>query len=886
MLWFNLKKNIYLAKNTPMKRITLILLLISSIVHSQEVNTKIQNYLNDNRDKLSLTSTDINDWIVESTASSESTGINNYYVKQRHQGIEIFQSLSNFWIKNDKVINGGAEFIPNVKNKINTTVPTINVLAGFSSTLSMLNEPAQSNILILENDAYHFKLSNGSLVNDPVSAKLVYHLLENNTLRLAWDYNFYSQDKKHLWSIRLDAVDNKILEKHDWIISCNFEHDTDSSTLFNTRNYNAFSYNFFKSSTSPVEVLSGSYRVFPRNIESPSHGVRELISTPHNLLASPYGWHDVDGIAGAEYTATQGNNTHVQDDIDGTNSTLGTSPDGGAGLLFDFPYLGNGSNAVNSIDAAGTNLFYMNNIMHDVWYQYGFNELNGNFQANNYTRGGSENDYVVADVQDSSSINNANFSTPVDGTSGRMQMFLWNNVPSSLLTITSPTTLAGNYAVRGNAFTLGNIALPVTPLGITQNLVLFNDAAGDPNDGCSAATNAAQLNGKIAVIRRSSSCTSINRVLAAQNAGAIAVIVVNDVNGNFTMTGSSNLITIPAVSISQTDGEAIMTALFSGSVSGKLSGPAPFIAADGSFDNGIVSHEYGHGISTRLAGGRNNSSCLQNAEQMGEGWSDWFWLMMQIKPTDNGTEKRGIGTFVRQQPTDAIGIRSYQYSTDMNINPFTFASTNGEVVPHGVGSVWATTLWDLTWAYIQKYGFDSNIYTGTGGNNKVMRLVLDGLKLQPCSPTFVQARNALIAADQATTGGQDYCMIWKVFAKRGLGVNASSGLNSSSTDQSEDFVEPAPGPNCTTLGLNYFENEDLIAVYPNPSNGLINIKINQFNGKVNLQVVDLNGRVVYSVKETEFNIEKTIDLHDLQSGMYIVTIEGEDLKYTKKIILN
>jgi hypothetical protein len=43
-------------------------------------------------------------------------------------------------------------------------------------------------------------------------------------------------------------------------------------------------------------------------------------------------------------------------------------------------------------------------------------------------------------------------------------------------------------------------------------------------------------------------------------------------------------------------------------------------------------------------------------------------------------------------------------------------------------------------------------------------MVLDGIKLQPCSPTFVDSRNAL-AADQALTGGKD-CLIWEVFAAR------------------------------------------------------------------------------------------------------------------------
>ena len=49
---------------------------------------------------------------------------------------------------------------------------------------------------------------------------------------------------------------------------------------------------------------------------------------------------------------------------------------------------------------------------------------------------------------------------------------------------------------------------------------------------------------------------------------------------------------------------------------------------------------------------------------------------------------------------------------------------------------------------------------------------------------------------------------------------------------------------------------------------------------------DLNGRVVYSLNNTDFNVEKAINLKSLQSGMYIVKINGEELNYTKKIILN
>ena len=213
---------------------------------------------------------------------------------------------------------------------------------------------------------------------------------------------------------------------------------------------------------------------------------------------------------------------------------------------------------------------------------------------------------------------------------------------------------------------------------------------------------------------------------------------------------------------------------------------------------------------------------------------------------------------------------------------------------HSVGSVWGVMLWDLAWNYIDKYGYDPNIYTGTGGNNKVMRLVLDAIKLDGCAPSFVTARDAIIAADLATTGGADFCMIWSTFARRGLGVNASSGTNTGVAgiqDQIQDFTTPtigttpATGSACT-FGVNYFENNDLVRIYPNPSNGNINIRINSYVGKVNIQVIDINGRIVNEFINADFNIEKSLNLSSLQTGVYIVKINGDNLNYTKKIIKN
>ena len=97
---------------------------------------------------------------------------------------------------------------------------------------------------------------------------------------------------------------------------------------------------------------------------------------------------------------------------------------------------------------------------------------------------------------------------------------------------------------------------------------------------------------------------------------------------------------------------------------------------DGSLDNGIIAHEYGHGISTRLTGGRANSSCLNNDEQMGEGWSDFFGLVRTIEAGDQGTDPRGIGTYVLGQPVTGAGIRPAPYSTSFGVHNYTYASVN------------------------------------------------------------------------------------------------------------------------------------------------------------------------------------------------------------------
>jgi extracellular elastinolytic metalloproteinase len=179
---------------------------------------------------------------------------------------------------------------------------------------------------------------------------------------------------------------------------------------------------------------------------------------------------------------------------------------------------------------------------------------------------------------------------------------------------------------------------------------------------------------------------------------------------------------------------------------------------------------------------------------MGEGWSDYIALMTitdwsKAKPGD-GALPKGIGTYVLNEPPNGHGIRQYPYSTNMKINPHTYAdvvTSGGE--SHNIGEIWATVLWDMTWNIIQMDGINKDIFNskGGGGNSVAYKLVMAGMKLQPCSPGFIDGRDAILRADSLLYDGKYSCAIWQAFARRGMGVAASQGSSDLIGDETVDF---------------------------------------------------------------------------------------------------
>jgi extracellular elastinolytic metalloproteinase len=318
--------------------------------------------------------------------------------------------------------------------------------------------------------------------------------------------------------------------------------------------------------------------------------------------ASPLGW--------TTSALTEGHACDVKDDIANDNEATAGRRAAGTGtdpIRFDFPFQ---DDPARDLDASLTNLFYLNSWLHDRLWRLGFDEPAGNFQVDNFGRGGRGGDRVLVDAQDGGGRNNANFGTPPDGFPPRMQMYVW--------TFTNP-----------------------------------------------------------------------NR--------------------------------------------------------------------DSGLDASVVTHELFHGVSNRLVGGADNAGCLGGDQDgaMGEAWSDFFACSFWNQVTVGGYLVNNYVRGIRRAPYDAY--------------PFDYGQlcNQGGFEVHRDGEIWAATLWDVRTLFVERYGYQE-------GRCKVERLVLDGMKLSPCRPTFVDMRDAILLAARLSGAGGDACLLWQGFAGRGLGTGAVS----------------------------------------------------------------------------------------------------------------
>lgn len=676
-----------------MKKILVFLLVFcccyESMAQSKDVDKGVALQLVRANSAVIGLSTDHLNNVKISDAYNSTSGISMVYLQQTLKGIPVYNTMRVLAFKNGKLVSNEGSLINNIEKLTDATSSFAAVTPELAVQAALANRKLSYNGALMamntKDNGQKVEFGKLGISHENITAQMMWvPAKDGKSVRLAWQVYIVPTTSSDYWLVSVDANNSNILDIANYTVYCNWDdpnHRSMPGHSHDNKNIDNLSLDFKEikndgllnhSSGSPDIVNNAAYRVVPFPAESPLHpgGTPALRANPWDLAgtgnnATTLKWHS-NGTT--DYNYTRGNNVWAYHDRTNNNTadpTKSATSTTNTDLTFDFapdfaqaPTTTTPPNQQFNI----TNLFYWNNIIHDLTYQYGFDEVSGNFQVNNQSRGGLGNDAVNAEAQDGGGINNANFSTPPDGNSQgnpRMQMYLWN--------LTNP-----------------------------------------------------------------------NR--------------------------------------------------------------------DGDVDNVVIVHEYAHGISNRLTGGPANSGCLQNAEQMGEGWSDYYALMTTqdwaTATLGSGATPRGIGTYAMNQPITGAGVRSQPYSTNFNINNKVYLSQL-PTSPHDRGEIWCATLWDMTWNIINQVGsINPNIFNanGTGGNSVALRLVTEGLRIQQCSPGFISGRNAILRADTILYGGIHSCAIWEAFRRRGMGVNASEGSTTSATDQVPDFT-PVFSLSLTQAGL-------------------------------------------------------------------------------------
>lgn len=782
-----------------MRDFTLIALFCWAFLNTSWAQSPIQMedearlYIQQQADEWEVEEIDVREMKLVDAYRGSVSGVYHMYFTQQWNGIDIYNAITGIHMDESGSVRFSAPIVHGqLQEKIQDYEPAIapKTAVELAARYLGISDPSTQVMASIKNDVDEdiFTFEPGNISERPIPARLVYQESPDGQLRLAWDLSIDVIRHEDWMSMRIDAITGALLDENNWTVKCSFGdgHAHGKHCMEQTEDT-------WVSAAMP-QSDNASYRVFGLPFENPLFGGRSLIENPADPEASPFGWHDTLGVAGPDLTITRGNNTHSFPDRQG-NLTPDFEVDGGPDLIFDFPF-DNSLEPSTYTEASTANLFYVINMMHDIAYHYGFDEAAGNFQTTNYSGQGRGGDPVRGaaqfDANSGGNINNATFSTPSDGSPGTMRMFEWNNENASteFVTVLEPQALAGKY-VAGTA----QFGDQLSEDPIEGEVVIVDDGIQVPTDGCEDIRNGDEIQGRIAMIDRGE-CSFSLKVFNAQQEGAIAVIICNNQGtGTIDMAGSENadLVNIPSVFMSRADCNEIRVAAGTDlriqlAQPDASTGPERY---DGSLDNGIIAHEYGHGISNRLTGGPSAAGCLENDEQMGEGWSDFFTVALTVDENDNPTDPRGIGAYVIREDIDGRGIRNFPYSTDLDVNPQTYEDVIlSGTAPHPLGAIWNTMLWDLYWALVGEYGFDPDVKTGNGGNNVAIQLVMEGMALQSCSPGFVDGRDAILAADSVIYDGANQCLIWEVFARRGLGVDADQGSKFTRRDAKENFDTP------------------------------------------------------------------------------------------------
>jgi extracellular elastinolytic metalloproteinase len=297
-------------------------------------------HVQENARDLGVARSDVADLAVSSSYRSSHTRVTHVNLSQRTSGLEVFGGHVTVNVAADgSVLFVGDSLVSGVSDTSGSAGTDAIAAVEAAADALELHDPGRLRIIREgSGPARRTTVSGGDISDRAIPARLGYQPADDG-LRLAWQLLIDDSSDSHLWNATVDAETGDLLAVDDWT-----DHDTReglASGLMRSGAETSAAAAILSSGATvfqpanPVQDGS-SYRIYPQ--ESPDDGDRVLLPNPADGTASPFGWHDVSGTPGAEFTITRGNNVHAYTDRDASNDAdPGSEPDGGPGLSFDFP---------------------------------------------------------------------------------------------------------------------------------------------------------------------------------------------------------------------------------------------------------------------------------------------------------------------------------------------------------------------------------------------------------------------------------------------------------------------------------------------------------------------------------------------------------------------
>lgn len=556
-----------------------------------------------------------------------------------------------------------------------------------------------------------------------------------------------------------------------------------------------------------------------------------LVSLAHASATRPDPWL-ADGV-----TETSGNNAEVYAVLDEALATIERGAATAPGVFDWVADVATAPGGAANRQAGLVHAFYLVNVLHDLLADAGFDEAAGNAQVDNLGRGGLGGDPLVVQTQVPSVRNGARLVGSSDGSSPFLQVGLFTGIVARYLAWeAAPAGRPAREEATGSAFGAASFDL-------SAPLVPVDDGVAPGADGCDDGPWPTDVSGRIALLdaagcTSSATCPCPAKAWRAEQAGAVGVVIANDAPGYlflaFVPPDPAFPVTVPVLGLTREVGDAFRAAASAGggTVAARMHRSPAAPARDGALDTMLVTHEWGHHLSSRLVGAGLGLSSVQ-ARALGEGWSDFLAVLLVARAEDAaapaGAGFRGVYAYgawtlggaeaLFGGPNQAyyFGQRRVPYSTDLTRNALTFrhvqdgeplpvATPGGAVIPladnglgnaeiHNAGEVWATMLWECYAALLRDTLGPAPRLDLPEARARMLRYLVASLRATPPDPTFLQARDALLAVARAGDLA-DEARFWQAFARRGAGLGATGPAGEAADNRpvQESFVSPYPEP--------------------------------------------------------------------------------------------